>query len=341
MLKKPCLGLLRQANKLRHNDPKGAVRVAEGARDLAARIDAESLEYPEWLLLQSEAWATLGSAYRATADLRKAESAIAIAWAFLDVGDQGRGLDPLFHPRLAQRASYLRCDQGRFEEALDLNREALSIYSDLMELQHLARAWVDRALILGRFGKPRHAIDCLIRAFFLLDPVDSARSFLAATHNMTLYLCESAQTEEENREARRWLALASRQHTRLPETVNLLKLCMLEGMMAVRHGSEAEGIRKLWQAHDGFERLESPQNQAVVLLQLASVYLARGATEEVKRLAGRLFPIFRKLEVDHEVGAALMLFYKAAQTQKATQELLEHAMHRVGECHSLVQIPAG
>lgn len=341
MLKKPCIGLLRQADELKHRDPKRAVKVAEGARDLAARVDAESLERSEWLTLQAEAWATLGSAYRAVVDLRKAESALNIALAFLKAVDPWQRLDPLVYPRLAQRASYLRCDQGRFAEALDLNDEALAVYRELLETQHLARAWVDRALILGRFGKIRDAVHSLIRALSLLDPVASARSFLAAVHNMTIYLCESAETEADQLEAYRWLALAARQHSRLPEEINLLKLRMLEGALAIRRGSEDEAIRKLWIAHDGFERLDSVQNQAVVLLQLAGVFLARGKMEEVKRIAGRLFPMFRKLEVDRETSAALMLFYKAAQAEGATLELLEHVMQRVGEVRGTVQIPSG
>ena len=341
MLRKPCLGLLRQADELRHRNPKQAVKVAEGARDLAARIDDETVGRREWLALQVEAWSTLGSAYRAVVDLRRAESAFNVALAFLDASESHDGADPLVRPRLAQRASYLRCDQGRFDEALELNEDAMKTYRDLKAIQPLARALVDRALILGRSARITKAVAHLIRAFYLLDPHESPRSFLAAVHNMTIYLCDVAETDEEHREAYRWLTLAACQHARMPEDVNLLKLLMLEGSMAIRRGAEKEGLGKLWAAHNGFERLGSVHNQVVVLLHLAGVFLARGEMRDVKRITGRLFPIFRKLEVDRETSTALMLFYKAAQTEGATLELLDRVMRRVGEVGSTVQIQSG
>ncbi len=340
MLEKPCLGLLRKADELRHRDPQKAVRVAEGARDLAARIDQECVGEPQWSALQAEAWAILGSAYRAVADFRKAEGAFNVALAFVSPDPHHR-LDPLTRPRLAQRASYLRCDQGRFEEALDLNDEALVAYRDLAATKHLAQALVDRALILGRCGRTEEATQTLIRALFLLDPVESPRSFLAAIHNMTLYLCETSKTEAETLEACRWLALAERQHARFPESVNLLKLRMLEGAMAIRRGAQEEGVGRLWIAHDGFEQLGSIHNQTIVLLHLAGVYLTRGERVDVKKIAGRLFPILRKLAVDRETSAALMLFYKAAQAEAATLDLLDRAIQRMGETGGTVYLKSG
>ncbi len=337
-MKQLCRCLLRKADDLRHRDPKRAVSVAEAARDLAARVDCDSFGHPEWSALQVEAWAVLGSAYRGIADLRQAEGAFNVALRFLPAGELESTIDPLARPRLAQRASYLRCDQGRFDEALDLNEEAMQAYRELDAFQQLAGSLVDRSLILGRQGRTEQAVECLIRALYLLDPSLSPRSYLAAIHNMTLYLCERARTRQDLLEVCRWARLAARQHARFPEDVHLSKLRLLEGAIAIRLGSTDEGLRKLWQAHDGFERLGSVHNQTVVLLQLAQVAMARGATRDVKRIAGRLLPIFRKLEVDRETSATLMLFYKAAQAEAATQELLQQALGRVGERHGMMQI---
>lgn len=335
MMKRTCLKLLRQADDLRLSDPTAAVRVAEGARDLAARLDRDAMPHGRWLALQAEAWAILGSAWRAVADLRRAENALNVANAFLDAAEKQRDLDPWARPRLAQRACYLRCDQGRFDEALTLNRETLIAYRELADPQGEAGALVDRALILGRRRQTRPAMACLTSAFSLLDPVQSPRSFRAAVHNMAIYLHETAEGGAAEREADRWLALAARHHARFPEDLDRLKLHMLEGSVALRRGAVEEGIRKLWLAHDGFERSSSVHNQAVVLLQLAGVSLARGETAEVRRIAGRLFPVLRRLSVDRETNAALMLFYKAAQADAVTSELLERALRGVGEGRAL------
>ena len=338
MLKQTCLRLLRRADELRHLDPKAAVRVAEGARDLAARSDRDGMEYREWLALQAEAWSVLGSAWRAVAGLRRAENALNVAHAFLDAAEKHHGLEPVARPRLAQRASYLRCDQGRFDEALELNREAMAAYREQGATQAFAGALVDRALILGQQQQTKTAMACLVPALFLLDPVASSRSYRAAVHNMTIYLHETAESEATGREAGRWLALAERQHARFPEDIDQLKFWMLEGSVALRQGAVEQGIRKLWLAHDGFERLGSVHNQAVVLLQLAGISLARGETTNVRRIAGRLFPVFHRLKVDRETNAALMLFYKAAQADAVTGDLLERALRGVGDGRGVLQL---
>ncbi len=337
-MKRLCRYLLRKADELRNRDPQRAVSVAETARDLAARIDGDCCSHLEWTALQAESWAVLGSAYRGIADLRRAEGALNVAVRFLQTGESAPGIDPLAQPRLAQRASYLRCDQGRFEEALELNEEAMLSYREVAAFQELAGSLVDRSLILGRHGRAEQAVECLIRALYLLDPSVNPRSYLAAIHNMTLYLCERAQTREDLQEACRWAGLTARQHARFPEDVHQLKLRLLEGTIAIRLGLIDEGLCKLWQAYDGFERLGSAHNQTVVLLQLAQVAMAQGETRDVKRIAGRMLPIFRKLNVDRETSATLMLFYKAAQAEAATQELLQQALGRVGERHGMMQI---
>ncbi len=337
----PCLGLLRLADKLRNRDPKRAVEIAKSARDLAAGVDRESVGCRRWLALQAEAWATLGSAYRGVADLRQAEGALNVALAFLSARELEPPLDPFAFASLAQRASYLRCDQGRYPEALDLNEEALDRYRELAATQQMAGALVDRALILGRCGRFRLAMACLVQALSRLDPVASPRSYLAAVHNMAIYLHEGATTREHDLEAKKWLALAARQHARLPERVNLLKLRMLEASIAIRLGSVAEGVAKLWRAHDGFERLGSVHNQILVLLQLAALSLKSGETREVKRIAGKMFPIFRKLKVDRETSASLMLFCRAAQADAATLDLLDRVTRKVEEGRRTFRIRPG
>jgi len=324
-----CHRLIREADDLQHRHPERAVREAERARDLAAGFERDAIGHPEWFALQADAWAVLGSAYRSAGELRQAEGALNVALALLDAQELRDHLDPLAHPRLAQRASYLRCAQERFDEALLLNEEALSAYEILRDLQRLAGALLDRVTIVGWSGRNRAAVLYLAGALELMDPEENPRYHLAAVHNMALALHQIAETREENLEALEWLRLARRNHTRTPEEINLLNLRMIEGSTAVRLGQVAEGIETLWMAHDGFERLGSVHDQAIVLLRLAGVFLAQGHTDKVKRISGQLFPIFRRLEVDRETNAALMLFFKSAQTKTATLDLVEQVTRRM------------
>ncbi len=315
--------LLREADELRHEDPKQALLLATNVRDLAAALDRQQLGWPRWLSLQAETWAVVGSALRSVADLRQAESAFNVAIAFLDAPQLRGRLDPFAHPRLAQRAAYLRCDQGRFDEALELIDEAIAGYSRLDLCQHRAAALVVRGLIVGRWGRKEEAVVYLSKALEDIDPQRNWRNFLAAVHNMALYHHELAVTPAANRLALRWLQLACRCHARMPESINVLKLRTLHALTAIRLGRIDEGISELWIAQDGFKQRGAVYEQATLLLHLAASYQAQGRTSAVKRVAGQLFPIFRSIEVSREALAALMLFYNAAQAENATLGLIE------------------
>ncbi len=318
-----CRHLIREAEDLRFDDPREAVRLAKQARDRAAAIDRQAIGMPQWLRLQADVWAVLGSALRSVSDLREAEGALNVALCFLSAPEARADLDPLTHARLAQRAAYLRCDQRRFEESLELINEALGIYEEQGDAQAAAGALSDRGLILKRCGRREEALADLRTALERLDPRWSLRYVLAAVHNMAFCLYELATTPQDNRRLFEWLELACRCHAALPERVNLLKLRSLYGLTAIRLGRFEEGVAELWRSQEGFKGLGAVYDQSLILLHLAAAYLSRGRGNDVKRVAGQLFPVFRSLEIDREALTALMLFYSAAQADTATQDLID------------------
>ena len=62
---------------------------------------------------------------------------------------------------------------------------------------------------------------------------------------------------------------------------------------------------------------------ALVTLELAVVFLRQGRTDMVKTLAIHMAPIFQANGVHREALAALTLFRKAAEQEKATLDLAE------------------
>ena len=107
-----CRREIRHADDLRYAHPRHAVVAARRALRHASALKDHGVGESEWLCLQADAWAVLGSALRGTAELREAEGAFNIALAFLEDGK----LQPLRCARLAQRAAILRFDQRRFAE---------------------------------------------------------------------------------------------------------------------------------------------------------------------------------------------------------------------------------
>ena len=331
-----CQRLLEKAEELRLEDPREALRVAESARDQVAALDREEIGVSNWFALQADAWAVFGSALRSVSDLGDSEGALNVAIAFLTAPElKGHG-DPLAHAHLAQRAAYLRRDQERFEEALELIDEAISVFRERGTVQVLAGALADRGLILGRAGRKEEALSHLSEALDYLDADLSPRNFFAAVYNMALYLYDLADDSPEvNELAVKWLKLAGRCHADLPaESFSLLKLRRLEGLTAIRLGQVEVGLGELWRTQESFERLGADFEQALTLLHLAATYLAQRRPQEVKGVAGRLFPVFCGLKTDREASAALMLFYNAAQAETATLELIDRVSAIVQEAQA-------
>ena len=62
---------------------------------------------------------------------------------------------------------------------------------------------------------------------------------------------------------------------------------------------------------------------ALVSLDLAALYARQGRTDEVKRLATEMVPIFESRDVHQEALAALLLFREAAEAEQVTLGLVD------------------
>lgn len=312
-----CLQFLSQADELRRIFPERSLALAKDARDVAAVLDRQAVGPIRWRCLQGEAWAILGSSYRAVGDLRRAENAFNVAFSFLA---EKPLFDPLALSRLSQRAAYLRCDQGRFPEALELVDSAIADYRQMEERGRLACALVDKGVVLRGAGRVREALHLVRQALEILDPAAEPRIFLAASHNMALYLEELAETPHELQEAIAWLEVALAQHGEAGESVDFWKTRAVVALTSIRLGRRAEGRDELLRCFEGFGRLRSVPNQAVVLLHLLAVALAAGDQPEVQRLTGLFFPLLHRLDPEDMVGRTLLDLIKLVQRGAASAE---------------------
>lgn len=327
-------GLLREAEQLRETSPQRSLRMVVEIRQAAASLDRFEVGEQDWLALQAEVWTVLAGAYRSLADLEQAEAALNVALAFLDSAWPRSSSSPA-HARLACRAAYLRCDQGRMEEALTLIDDALEVYHRLA-----APAWVsalvDRGVLLTRAGRPEEAIAAFEKALDSPSIGQQPRVFSAAIHNLSLLLQQTARTRAETREALRWLQLAVHLHQDGSSKLDLHKLQGVLGLTAFKLGAVEQSIEYLWLAHEGFRQLGAIREQAGALLEIAAVETSRGATRIVKQLAGRLFSILRHPALRRDGAAALLVFARAAQNERASPELIRQARARLSRWDELI-----
>jgi len=324
----PYQSLFEEIDELERRHPGRALEMALRVRDLIVHLDAESLG-ERWGELQIQSWAVLGSAYRLTFNFERAEEAFTAALDFFQDAELSTRLDPRIRPRLCQRVAYLRSDQGRFGEALELLEEALEIYADLGSEPHGSIALIDRAVIARRAGETHRPFHDLDQALQRLDPLEHPRGYLAAAHNLAVFLLEEAETPEELRETYSWMQVVAELHDLFPRGLDVLKFRTLLGLAMARAGRIDEGIAELQKAQEDFGAIEAHYDQAIVLLYLAGIYLELGRGDRVRRIAGQLFPLLGNLSADRRVTATLMLFYNAAQSGSVTRQLVAQVVAEV------------
>ncbi|MEO1082818.1 MAG: hypothetical protein AAFY88_01110 [Acidobacteriota bacterium] len=328
--------LIKSADEARYSHPRRALDRAAAARAFVASVEADELP-PDgrglWLDLQSDAWAVYGSAARSVGDLESAESALLVSLAFLDASSgahppqaTAEGLGR--RARLAQRAGYVRMDQGRFREALDLLAQARGLYREVKDPVREACVQVDEALVFKRAGRPRDAVSRLVSALGGLDRGAEPRSYLAAVHNLARLLLEVAESAPEEEEALRWLELARREHGRYPERLHVLRLRALAALTAARFGRVEEAIAELEALAAAFGDIGAAGDQVLALLYVADLSLQRpGATpRQVSAMTGLIFPLLRRLPVDDEAKAALRRLLTQAERQGTEPAALRRAV---------------
>lgn len=326
--------LIDAADEARYHHPLRALERALAARDFAASLGVDELAARPlggeagarglWLGLQSDAWAVLASAHRGAGEIDTAERVLLVALTFLDVLPRA---DNARRARLAQRASYIRLDQGRFGEALELLAESRRLYLTLGHEQRAASVQVDTALVLARAGRGQRAVWHLSRALDVLDRGCEPRSYLAAVHNMARVLLETAEEPAHEREALRWLELAIREHERFPEPLNVLRLRALAALTAARLGRIDAALASLDELADAFADIGAVGDQVLALLHGSEISLRHRRIDGRRALktAGRLFPLLRRLPVDEQAKNALLRLLASAEEQEISADTVRRA----------------
>lgn len=132
-----------------------------------------------------------------------------------------------------------------------------------------------------------------------------------------------------HQEAEDSLAETRRLYLDLGERMNLVRLRWLEGKIARELGRLDEAETALGEARNAFLAEDIGIDAALVSLDLAIVYMQRGATSALKELAAEMVPVFHSGAVHPEAYAAVLLFQQAAEAETVTRALLDQVAARL------------
>ncbi len=264
--------------------------------------------------LQARAWAYIGNSRRVRFDFTAAEEAFQTAQSILKK-DTRDGLERAI--LLDLRAS-LRRAQRRFEDALHLLRRAVAIFREAGERHRAGRSLVNMSTVHHHAGNPAAGIPLLHQALELIDPEREPRLLLCARHNLAFYHAEIGRFVEAHKLYREARPL----YRSFNEPWVQNRRSWVRGKIARGLGQSKQAETRFLAARDGFVKEGIPYDTALVSLELALLYAEQGRTEELKRLATEMVPIFTSRHIHREALAALTFLRQALEAEQVSLEVV-------------------
>jgi len=264
--------------------------------------------------LQARAWAYIGNARRRRFDFTSAEEAFQTARSTLK---QGTG-DSLERAILLDLRASLRRDQRRFAESKKLLDRAVTIFREAGERHRAGRSLVNLATIHHHAGDPAAGIPLLHQALELIDSEREPRLLLCARHNLIDYHAEIGRFVEAQKLYREARPL----YRSFNEPWVQNRRSWVRGKIARGLGQIKQAETRFLAARDGFVKEGIPYDTALVSLELALLYAEQGRTEELKRLAADMVPIFTSRHIHREALAALTFLRQAMEAEQASLEVV-------------------
>jgi tetratricopeptide (TPR) repeat protein len=306
------------------HDVKRAVDLGELAVESADALSRDP--YPPGLVVDALAlaWAALGNAHRVRGDLVDAERALLTG---RELVQRGSG-DRTARAEILSLLGSLRTDQARFDEAVEVLAEATEIWRNEGNREQEGKLLVKLSNAHAEAGETESAVSSAVEARSLFDEKADERLYLVASQVLATWLREAGRIEQARRT---YLELEPRFRETIKDPSSLLRLDWLGARLHWSEGDEAGAERELLAIREHYRDRDQTYHYCVVSLDLTTLYLEQGRTQEVRELARQLAPVFASRRVHHHALAALVLFKQAAEAEEVSigfvRELARYLSH--------------
>ncbi len=307
--------LIDRSHAVRYKDTDEMLHFAHLARSAAEACSADQAGNPMRLAdLQARAWGQYGNVLRVCARPREAEEAFSTAEKRRRQGTQ----DPMLRAWLLEREATLVIFQGRHDQAIGMCVEAGRIYQELGEDHQFATTLIHQGIAQVYSGEAERAILSLNQAIPLIDYEEDPHLLFAACHNLIWCYVDLDRPDQ---------ALMLYNEVRelfqeFDDPLLLLRATWQEGRLLRDLGHLRAAETALLRARKGYQEKGLSYEVALVLLDLAAVYVKLGLVEEVKRTVLMAVPIFHALRVKVETLAALLQLQQVADQEQQALELI-------------------
>jgi tetratricopeptide (TPR) repeat protein len=180
-----------------------------------------------------------------------------------------------------------------------------------------SRILLCKAFTLQDMGDYPGAIEVLEEVRPLVERIGDTRNRWILLFNFSVSYADAGRYQD----AKSLLPEIQRLAAQLGNGLDLLRGVWLRARILEGLGRLDEAIADLEQVRGEFASRGIPFDTARACLDLAALYLQQGRTNEVKRLADQMVKIFRTQQVHREAMAAVLVFHKAVEKERATVEL--------------------
>ncbi len=164
-----------------------------------------------------------------------------------------------------------------------------------------------RSSCSARWGTPRSI------------PIREARLFVYARFNL---LCALILAERHG-EAERLLPEIEGYLRDAGQPLDLVRLRWVQGNIDLGFGRRGPAEAAFREVQREFLERRMGYDAALVSLDLARLLAAEGCTDDLKRLAAELMPVFESRDVHREAIVALLIFQRACEEERLTVELVQ------------------
>lgn len=310
-----CQLLLKKSQESVFKDPVQSVDLANLAIKIAGHL-GETYD-PNWVLdLRARAFAYLGNGRRVLGELRSAEDAFQKAERCL--ARSGTGNIHL-QAEILDLKSSLRRAQRRIDEALRLADEAHSLYREAGDPHGIGKISLKKAKILEEMGELEGAVDLLRQIPVEIDPSREPRLLAYARFNLVCALILAGRFSEAEQILPEVLSLFSG----FAQPLDLVRLRWAQGNIALGLGRLGPAEAAFREVRQEFLERRMGYDAALVSLDLARLFTQEGCTDDLKRLARELMPIFEARDVHREAIVALLMFQRACEEERLTVEMVQ------------------
>jgi len=196
--------------------------------------------------------------------------------------------------------------------------ELLRLHEEIGDLQGIGKIRLKKVQILEGAFRLEEAIQLLQQASNEIDPQREPRLFAYTRYNLLGCLALAERYDEAEQllpEVRNLLREDA-------QPLDLVRLQWAEGLIHL-------GLNRLGPAEAAFREVQREflargmgYDAALVSLDLARLYAQEGCTDDLKKLASELMPIFESRDVHREAILALLMFQRACEEERMTVEMI-------------------